>query len=422
MKKNKHNIIPLTEMGKWNHIENTIHRVMSFFNYKEIRPSILLSNEIIKKIYRSGDKNKDFGNFISKLYQIDSEEEISLRPDGTVTYLSEFSEAPETDQIKRIYYIGPMFRRNLNNEKLSGQFHQFGAEVLGSSSYIADVEIIRLGMNIFKKFGLSDVCLELSDFGCEKCRPDYIKQLKEFWEESRESLCPECNSAFVKYKANAGSCVNCHEIWQKSPSILKYLCDNCQENFSLIKKALANLMINYTVNPKLDMSFDYYNKIVFKYRAGKAKKSPYIGGGGRYDYLAQSITGKALNAVGMSADIEELFGLLEKKKLFPQSSNPFKVYIMATHNDLEITLLQLVQELHDNEITVVIGRTGPYNRQQNEIALKEGVSSMVVLDDKMIREGKAMINDLVKKHREVINIRDISRNVLRLKKAMTDRN
>ncbi len=411
--------IPLNDMWKWNYVEGTIHRVMSYYNYKETRPPILLSNDVIKKIYRSGDKNKDFGNFVRKLFRIDSEEQLSLRPDGTVTYLSEFSDVSDNSKVNRIYYIGPMFRRSLQNNNDDGQFHQFGAEALGSCSYIIDIEVIRLGLDIFRKFGLSDIHLELSNFGCPECRPHYIKDLKEYWQEAKTDLCPDCSSDFTKYKSEGGVCQSCQNSWQKGPAILDYLCPDCCDNFSLIKKGLANLMVNYTVNPNLNMSFDYYNRIVFKYRAGRTKRSPQIGGGGRYDYLAQSITGKPLYAIGLSTNIEDLISVLEKKKLFPQPIEDFRVFIKATHPDLEITLLQIVQELHDNEISVIIGNTDPDNRKLKETALNEGASLIIILDNILIREGKATVNNLVKMHQEKVNIRDILDNILRLKKALT---
>lgn len=418
--KKTNSTITLTDMWKWNYIESTIHNVMKFFNYKETRPPILLSNEVIKKIYSAGENDEDLKNLVSKLFQIDSNEELSLRPDGTVTYLSQFKDWSEKDAINRIYYIGPMFRRDSANPQLSGQFHQFGAEALGSCSYIIDIEIIRLGLNIFKKFGLNDITLELSNFGCKECRPSYLTSLEKYWQKSQNQLCSRCSSDFITYKSEGGNCRKCASVWQESPSIMDFLCDSCIENFSQIKRALANLMIDFTVNPKLNMSFDYYNQVVFRYNIGTGKKAQYIGGGGRYDYLAQSITGKQLNAIGLSTNMEQLLSIMIKQNLLPHNSSPFSVFIMATHQDLEITLLQIVQELHDNEIKVVIGNTEPDYRKQSSIAESEGSALMVILDNKMIREGKTMINNLVKNHKEVINISDLLNHILRLKKALTN--
>ena len=413
--KNKN--IHLTDMWKWHFVENIIHSVMNNFNYLETRPPILLSNEVIKKIYQSGDETRDMENLVSKLYQIKSEEDLSLRPDGTVTYLSEFLDLSTTNAINRIFYIGPMFRRSANPQ-LNGQFHQFGAEALGSSSYIIDIEIIRLGLCILKKFGLSKISLELSNFGCQQCRPKYIDQLKKYWQKSKTDLCSECKNSFGKFRNEGIDCDHCHELWQESPSILDYLCDTCKDNFTLIKKALANLMISYSVNPYLNMSFDYYNQVVFRYRIGNGKKVQYIGGGGRYDTLAQSIIGKTLPAIGLSANIEELITMMDERKLFPQPAHTFKVYAIANHPDLEITLLQIVQELHDNEIKVIMGSTEEDYQNQSQLARDEGSSLMIILDNTRIREGKAIINNLVKNHQEIINIKDILSNIMRLKKAL----
>ncbi|MBW6516219.1 MAG: ATP phosphoribosyltransferase regulatory subunit [Candidatus Cloacimonetes bacterium] len=416
----RNNYIPLTDVWKWRFVEETIHSVMSFFNYNEARPPILISNDVIKKIYYSFSDKKGLDNLISKLYQIESEEKLSLRPDGTVTYLSQYKKLSDDRSINRIYYIGPMFHRSNSESASDGQFHQFGAEALGSSSYIIDVEVIRLGLNIFKKFGLTDVKLELSSFGCEVCRPSYIKELTHYWKGLDNKLCKKCSTDYTPYKIESADCKNCQNLWEKSPSIFDYLCKDCQENFGLIKRALANLMITYTINPKIKMNFEYYNQIVFRYRTVNNKKNHYIGSGGRYDYLAKSITGKVLPAIGLSSNTEELISLLEEKKLFPEQTNLFKVYIMATHLDLEITLLQIVQELHDNNIKVIIGTTESNYHNQLKVAQNDGSSLMIVIDNEMIREGKATIYNLVKNHKEIINISDILKNVLRLKKALSN--
>jgi len=412
--------IPLNEMWKWYYVETTIHNVMKFFNYLETRPPILLSDDVVKKIYNSGDDKKDLDNLLSKLYRIDCDKGLNLRPDGTVTYLSEFQELSEGTSVNRIYYIGPMFRRSVNEPHKDGQFHQFGAEALGSDSYIIDIEIIRLGLHILKKFGLTDISVELGNFGCKECRPSFLKELKNYWNSSKQDLCNSCGDSFVQFIAESAECSTCKSIWQKSPSIFDFLCDACKENFRLIKRALSNLMINYTVKSRMKMNFDYYNRLVFRYSLTYARKTHYIGGGGRYDYLAQSITGKPLSAIGLSACIEELISILDKRNLFTEPENPFKVFVMATHPDLEITLLQLVQELHSNDISVIAGHTDKDSRNHIDTAISEGASVMIVLDDIRIRDGKATINNLVKEHSEIINLSAILTNVKRIQKSLSN--
>jgi histidyl-tRNA synthetase len=420
MTKSKDNLsnIHIDDMWKWHYVENTINSVMHFFNYTETRPPILLSNEVIHKIYdvegHNSDKSQD------KLYQINSDEKLSLRPDGTVTYLSEFYSNDDLSGIKRIYYIGAMFRRNALDSFFNGQFHQFGAEVLGSDSYITDIEIIRLGLSIFKRFGLKNVKLEINGFGCDECRPIFMDKIRQFWDSVRSKLCTKCAEDHDYYLANADKCHKCKQFLKKSPVVNEFLCDQCYNNFTHIKKALANLMIDYTVNPHLKMNFDYYNQVVFQFIIDTDKGQIVLGGGGRYDNLAKSITGKDLPAIGFSSNIEVLISVLDEKNLFPIPENDFKVFVLASDHELEFTLLQIVQELHEHEIRVVVGKTDPNHLQQKKIASQEGCSIMIVLDDIIIREGKVIVHNLVKNYREDVDLKDIMISVLRLKKAISN--
>lgn len=411
------NIIPLRDMWKWQYVEQVIHKVMSFFGYKEIRPPLFLSKEVIDKVY---DKDHNI-SMQSSFYQIDSTENIFLRPDGTVTCLYNLLKNEEISDHTFVYYLGQMFRRSRrDNLENTGQFHQFGAEAIGSDSYVIDIETIRLGLNIFKNFGLSNLRLEINSYGCPDCRPVYLKKLHSYWVENHDNLCEDCCSSYSYFVNHSDKCSQCNTLWLKSPAIPNVLCPTCTQNFNHIKKTLANLMINFVVNPHLNMNFPYYNRLVFQYKILNKDEYKIIGSGGRYNNLVRMVTGNMYPAVGFSANIETLLAILEDKNLLPYPDKPFQVYVHTVNPDLETSLLQIVQELRDNEIIVIIGNSEQRSKVHLKTAQKEGCSLMITISNEAIREGKVQIENLAKKHKETINLRDILATITRLKKSLTN--
>lgn len=409
--------INISEVWKWQYLERIVHSTMTFFNYQEIRPPMFLPQEIINKIYYDEKTSALKDSF----YRLEEEDDVYLRPDGTITYLNQLFKETGKQDTDLVYYMGPMFIKDGNFNSSNGLFHQFGAEAIGSDSHVTDIETIRLGLNIFKQFGLANISLEINSYGCPPCKKEFENRRFNYWEQQSGKLCKECNKSYTHFMRNADSCKRCNSIWLDSPIIFDQWCDKCAENFNLVKKTLSNLMLDFTVNPHLNMNFPYYNNLIFKYKVPYKKDLQMIGGGGRYNNLVKTLTGNAMPAVGFSADMEPIIRIMEQEKLFPLEEKPFQVYIFAAKKELETSLLQIVQELRDNEIKVIIGPTTKNISKNVSAAQSESCSIMVIISEEAIREGKVIVNDLVKKHQQAINLRDILPTINRLKKTLSNK-
>ncbi len=409
--------IDIKDMWKWQHLEQVIHETMIFFNYQEIRPPMFLTQDIIDKVY---DVDK-FTTIVDSFYRIGDEDDTYLRPDGTISYLTHLFGSNSVKDRNLVYYVGPMFRKFGNPNDVNGQFHQFGAEAIGSDSYVTDIETIRLGLKIFRQFGLVNTQLEINSYGCPNCKHKFENKRYKYWQENEDKLCSECSKSYANFIRSAENCKKCNTLWLNSPIIFDECCDKCTENFNVIKKNLANLMCDFTVNPHLNMSFPYYDNIIFKYKVPYKKDYLMIGGGGRYNNLVKTLTGKDIPAIGFSANMEPIIAVMENDKLFPVRKKPFQVYILATSQELETSLLQIVQELRDNQIKVIIGPTTKNSSKLVSTAQNESCSIMVVINEDSIREGKVVVNDLVKKHQQAINLRDILPSINRLKKTLSNK-
>lgn len=145
-----------------------------------------------------------------------------------------------------------------------------------------------------------------------------------------------------------------------------------------------------------------------------------IGGGGRYDYLSQKITGKNIPAVGFYLNMDSVFEIMESRGLFDQPAQVFTVYISSQSEDLEIMMLQIAQELHTQNIKTILSTEKIPLEQDATRALKAQCSLMIIIREDNIREGKILMRNLAKEHQDYIPLGNIIPEILLARKALNN--
>ena len=174
-------ILP-SEVALWQQIEQTARQIFALYNYKEIRTPVFESTELFT---RSIGQTTDI---VSKeMYEFKDRKgrSLTLRPEETAPVVRAALENNliSTDNVTKLYYIGPMFRYERPQAGRQRQFHQIGVEVFGSKSASLDAEVILLNLEFFNAIGLTNLKVNLNSVGCSKCRPNYTKDLKEHFKE-----------------------------------------------------------------------------------------------------------------------------------------------------------------------------------------------------------------------------------------------
>jgi len=225
------------------------------------------------------------------------------------------------------------------------QFNQFGIELIGSKSPVADTEIIAAALEIYETLGLKDLKVLINSVGCKKCRPDFIHKLKTFLDKKEDLLCYECKSRALKNPLRVLDCKNesCQEAIKNAPKIVDNLCPECKAHIEKVQSFLDDLKIKYFIDDKLVRGLDYYTKTAFEIVSGELGAQNAIAGGGRYDDLIEELGGKETPAVGFAAGIERMIMIMEKQKVkWPEKEN-LDVFVINTdekNNSLALTLLQ----------------------------------------------------------------------------------
>ena len=143
-----------------------------------------------------------------------------------------------------------------------------------------------------------------------------------------------------------------------------------------------------------------------------------IGGGGRYDYLSRMITGKNIPAVGFYLNMDSIFETMDRRGLFTPLDKDFSVYIATQSEDLEMMLLQIAQELHENDIKTVLSTDKHSITEDVALAAKAQCELMLVIRDENVREGKILMRNLSKEHQDYIKLDGIIEAILLARKSL----
>jgi histidyl-tRNA synthetase len=235
-------------------------------------------------------------------------------------------------QPSRLYLMGPMFRYDRPQKGRYRQFYQLDVEAIGSASGALDAEVIELARDWLREVGLGDLRLELNSIGDSKCRPDYLKRLQEYYRPLQSKLSPESRQRLERNPLRLLDSKAAEDAPLKSdaPRITDHLCEECAAHWVLVQRLLDAAEIEYVLNPYLVRGLDYYTRTVFEFFPGGATgQQDALGGGGRYDGLAEAEGWPATPAVGFASGLDRVTELMAAKRLEVIPSPPSDVLVIA---------------------------------------------------------------------------------------------
>src|SRR5438105_7469540 len=243
----------------WNQVEATARAVFRAYNYHEIRTPILEETQLFARGVGAETDivTKEMYTFTDR-----DETSLTLRPEATASVIRAYIEhrLDQRPGVQKLYYIGPMFRRERPQKGRYRQFFQIGAEAIGSESPVVDAEVIEMVVDLLQRVGLEGFTLLLNSVGCSTCRPVYIERLREELEKVAPQLCEDCQRRAVTNPLRVLDCKVPEDqpIIDKLPSILDYLNPECREHFDTVRRLLSDREIAFEVRPRLVRGLDYY--------------------------------------------------------------------------------------------------------------------------------------------------------------------
>ena len=325
--KGMRDILP-PESALWEHIEDVARQVFRSYAYQEIRTPLVEPTELFargvgtdtdivtKEMYtwedwsRPRSKPADFSRASEMMTRGGAGQSLTLRPEATASVIRAYIEHSLYNKpgLDRLFYIGPMFRRERPQKGRYRQFYQIGAEAIGQDSPLIDAEMISMTVKLLDELKVTGSSLLLNSVGCKECRPTYLETLRKELAKVRNELCADCQR---RSETNPLRVLDCkvpadQPIIDRLPTIGNSLCATCQSHFSDLQQSLKVFGIDYVLQPRLVRGLDYYTRTTFEVVHGNLGAQNSLLGGGRYDGLSEELGGPPIPGVGFSIGEDRL--------------------------------------------------------------------------------------------------------------------
>jgi len=341
------------EIPAWKVVEKTIERIFHNFNYKEIRTPVFEETSLFARgIGEETDiVGKEMYSFTDR-----SENNITLKPEMTASVVRAFIEHSlgKQQSLNKLYYVSPMFRQERPQAGRLRQFHQFGAEALGSTSVYLDVEMIQMAFEILKELGLKDLNVKINSLGTPESRNAYKEKLRKFLIDKKNKLSEDSRKRFDKniLRIFDSKDENDKKIMKDAPLLLDHLDSESKESFEIVKETLKLSGIPFEVDPYLVRGLDYYTKTTFEIISGKVGSQNALCGGGRYDLLAEHLEGEPTPGVGFAAGIERILLACENEKSLKSPEENIDLFITRLDDELSQKVFELTLSFRRKNLSV----------------------------------------------------------------------
>ena len=405
--KGTHDILP-NESEKWKDLEDIIYKTCDLFGFKEIRTPIFEKTNLF---LRGIGEVTDIVSKEMYSWQDRDGSNLTLRPELTASVVRSYIQHNLQNQSssQRLFYMGPLFRRERPQKGRQRQFHQFGVEAFGSENPEQDVEIISIAWHLLSLLGISNkVQLKINSIGSNECRKNYRKALLDFIKPHFNLLSEVSKVRFEKNPLRILDTKNPEErkVLSNAPKISDYYTNEDKTHFQTILKFLDCLNIPYNIDLGLVRGLDYYTRTVFEFTSNSLGAQDALLGGGRYDNLVQDLGGKVVPGIGFAAGIERLLLILESEKYNFKKHTP-DIYFICIEQDAIQVMLSLSKKLREKNYTVVFDLLRRSLKAQMREANKFKVRYVIIIGEEELAHKKVTIKDLQKKAQYSYNQSDL---------------
>jgi histidyl-tRNA synthetase len=400
------------EIYIWQRVEEVAKDVFSAYGFQELRAPIIESTDIfIRSIGETTDiVEKEMYTFSDKAGR-----SITLRPEGTAPVVRCYVENHlyNLPSPQKFFYSGPMFRYERPQKGRSRQFYQIGVEAFGVEEPKIDAEILSMLKLFLEKAGLRRLNFEVNSIGCEQCRPDYKRALRDFFSGRLKGFCPDCKRRYEHNPLRILDCKvdACINLRQGVPKVMNFLCNGCREHFDALLSLLSLLKIPYGINPDMVRGLDYYTRTTFEVTSVELGAQNAVAAGGRYDRLVEEFGGPPTPAIGFAVGMERIVTLLRTPTLNLiqgelRTSTP-KVFIATIGTPAEKEGLIIADRLREKGIWVELGYKGNSLKSQLRRADRLSADYVLIVGDDELDSGKVKWKRLSDSSQGEISISEI---------------
>jgi histidyl-tRNA synthetase len=402
------------EVEKWQFIESRIRDIARTFHFREIRTPFLEDTGLIA---RGVGKTTDI---VSKeLFAFErGDDRYVLRPEGTASVCRAYIEhnLHLKGGVQKFFYMGPMFRAERPQKGRQRQFHQFGAEIMGSADPLADAEIIAFMVALYHSLGIKNTSLRLNSVGDPESREAYKKALVEYFRPNVNLL---SDISQKRLETNPMRILDSKEpedqvLIESAPIITEYLNEESAKHLRQVQKHLDRLGIEYVEDPRLVRGLDYYTRTAFELSSPDLGSQDALGGGGRYDLLIEELGGPATPSVGFAAGLERLMIACDALNI-PLGTQPeLDVYIVTRGDDAKKWAFRHLKPLRDAGLSASMDIANRSMKAQMKEADRELAKWTLIVGDDELQTEQFTLRNMAESYEEKLHFADILKKLVGL--------
>ena len=332
---------------------------------------------------------------------------LALRPEATASVCRAYIEHgmhTRPGNVK-LYYVGPMFRRERPQKGRYRQFYQIGAEVLGQSDAPAiDAELIEMLLTFFRRAGLTSTTLYVNSIGDKNCRPQYVELLREELRKVKDQLGADSQRRIETNPLRVLDSKLPEEqpVIEKLPRIADHLCAECRDHFAKLKNELGSRGIQYEENWRLVRGLDYYTRTTFEVTAAGLGSQNAVCGGGRYDGLIELLGGPPTKGIGFAIGSDRAI-LSIQESLAEAAAAPgaakshlpsLAVFIAWMGEKAYPAAVSIARKLRDSGISVELPAEEMKFKKSLGLADKLGARYALILGEDEVASGSYSLKNL----------------------------
>jgi len=341
-------------------------------------------------------------------------EHLTLRPEATAPIVRSYISHGMLNlpQPVKLWYAGPMFRHDRPQAGRFRQFYQMGFECLGETDAVIDAQLMIIGWNFLKELGI-EATVRVNSIGTPESRINYKNALVSYFRSKRNRLSEDDKRRLNKNPLRLldSKDPNMQELKAEAPQIIDWLDEDSKAHFMRVLEYLDEVGVPYQLDPYLVRGLDYYTKTVFEFYAASEDQElaqSALGGGGRYDGLVELLGGRPTPAAGFAIGLDRVVSRLKEKNPQPiAAERQTDVFIAQLGEMGRKKALALFEEFRAAGIAAGEAFAKASIKVQMEVANKRKAKWAVIIGQKEVLDGTAVIRDMDAGTQEIVDVKKV---------------
>ncbi|MFA5112788.1 MAG: histidine--tRNA ligase [Candidatus Margulisiibacteriota bacterium] len=386
-------ILP-AETALWQLVEQVCRHLFALNNYQEIRTPLFEATELFT---RSIGDTTDIVKKEMYTFPDRKGRSLTLRPEATAAVVRAGLENNliSTDNLAKLYYLGPMFRYERPQAGRQRQFHQAGVEAFGSGDPLLDAEVVKLSVDLFTALGLKELEVNINSVGCRNCQPKYKAAIQQYFKQHSNAMCEDCRARLEANPLRILDCKEapCQKYIEKAPAALDSLDPECKAHFDQVTGWLDTLGVKYRVNDRLVRGLDYYTRTAFEVVSRQLGAQNALCGGGRYDNLVEELGGKPTPAIGFALGLERVIEVMNKLNL-ERPETGVELFIATIGDAARKVGVKMLAEARAKGLSADLDYLGKSLKAQLKAADRQKAAHVYIIGEDELKKGAGLLKNM----------------------------